>query len=263
VRWPDDEFRASSTARRREAFVIAAVLAVALAAGIAVVVIALGPPQSTSAGLYAASGPDLPPDHADFTAAAMPAVAVDVRSVGPGSDRRDSADAVEGASARAAWSDLPANRDVAAPPRARQGPIEVVLLSAAVQRFAPTTGTRTAFGPGAPGRLVLAVRVRNASVSSRLTYRPWSAGGVSPSAQKARLLDDDGRVYPLVESDFGRDAVGAGAGLGPGEAATDVLAFETPPGTFTHLDLELPPGNTGGEGAFALTLRIPASAVSR
>jgi hypothetical protein len=140
-------------------------------------------------------------------------------------------------------------------PRARHGPIEVVLVSAALQRAA---------GPSRlTARLVVAVRVRNASPTATLLYRPWSGGDAAPYALPVRLHDDEGRDYPLRGIDFGREAPGLGAELRPGDAATDVLAFQLPGETFASLDLELPPENVGGKGPFPLRLHIPAAAVCR
>ena len=146
----------------------------------------------------------------------------------------------------------PARR--AAPLRQR-GPLEVRLVSAAVQRAS------TIEASDAP-RLVLALHVHNASTSRTVLYRPWSAGRGGSLVDRPALRDDSGNVHRPVPLHHGSEAPELGGVLRPGEAATDVLAFTRPAEPFNYLELELPTSNIGDETG-TLTLRIPADSLSR
>jgi hypothetical protein len=220
--------------RRRVSLTAFGTLLLGAALGAAVVLLVQVPPRQSPAGAA--------PEDDPFAHAAAPAADTSTSLVA------------------AAWSDDP-SADVPVAPRVREGSVEVVVVSAALQRFAPDARAGAGVLPLGPPRLVVALRVRNASASSEVQYRPWSAG-VSTYALPPRLRDDAGRTCRVLDIDPGAARPGA-APLRPGDAATDVLSFEAPVGTFGHIDLELPPENAGGRGPFPLTLRIPARAVSR
>jgi hypothetical protein len=142
----------------------------------------------------------------------------------------------------------------------RQGDVELVITELAVR----TVEIVETFGDGT-GRLegewlVVAFEVSNMSDARKLDYRAWRESGVFDS--QPRLGDDAGNAYKQIGTYH--ELVGASRNVEsvyPGASVADVLIFEPPVGAATHLDLELPAANFGGEGT--IRFRIPAEAIER
>jgi hypothetical protein len=121
--------------------------------------------------------------------------------------------------------------------------------------FEPLAGQK----PPAETCLVIGLRITNAGISRKVSYKGWG----EPALGLARpvLRDDNGKSY--AEKSFARGwqikGRSAAATLAPGKSIDDVLVFEAPPQSVEYLRLELPGWavSTGG----SLRLQIPRDKV--
>jgi hypothetical protein len=110
-------------------------------------------------------------------------------------------------------------------------------------------------GKAPPGDrcLVVGLRVSNAGIMRKLTYKGWAGGDPEPPV----LRDDKGKTY--APKAFGAGWVVKGqapsATIPPGKPHNDVLVFEAPPPGVGYLRLELPAAAVGSEGR--LRMEIP------
>jgi hypothetical protein len=110
--------------------------------------------------------------------------------------------------------------------------------------------------------LMIKLNLLNMNATKKVEYRSWAGGDLSLSRDYATLKDNFGNSYKRIGFSLRADPVGAierSKSLHPDKPVTDVLVFEVPLETATHLDLELPAKNYGGEGL--IRFRIPMMSV--
>jgi hypothetical protein len=109
--------------------------------------------------------------------------------------------------------------------------------------------------------LVVGLRIFNVGVARRLHYQSWGEKANGTEDRQARLTDESGKSYPLVNF-AGAEVAGRvrEKNLPPGTRVDDVLVFESPPNSVSSLRLELPAEAAGGSGTFKL--RIPREAIT-
>lgn len=115
---------------------------------------------------------------------------------------------------------------------------------------------KAAFGGNAKDDLLqVTVRLKNVDQKKIIPYTPWHFGLIP----KCKLKDDLGNEYKMVEAigDFKGQASGQPSLRSDDNGVTDLLVFERPLQTASHLLLELDGENVGQSGAFRW--RIPAS----
>jgi hypothetical protein len=104
--------------------------------------------------------------------------------------------------------------------------------------------------------LVIGLRITNAGIMRKLTYKGW-AGGEPPM-----LRDDKGKSYALKAFGAGWVVKGSApsATIPPGKSHDDVIVFEPPPSGVAYLRLELPAAAVGAEGR--LRMEIPRQMIA-
>jgi hypothetical protein len=108
--------------------------------------------------------------------------------------------------------------------------------------------------------LVVGLRITNAGIMRKLTYKGWAGG--NPAAEPPVLRDDKGKSY--APKTFGTGWVVKGsapsATIPPEKSHDDLLVFEAPPPGVAYLRLELPAAAVGAEGR--LRMEIPRQMIA-
>jgi hypothetical protein len=109
--------------------------------------------------------------------------------------------------------------------------------------------------------LIINIGLVNQSKTKKLDYRTMAGGDFSLSRDYATLTDNFGNTYKRITFGYSNKPAGRtnSASLYPGKQLSDVLVFEVPAESATHLDLEIPAENVGGEGFYRF--RIPVAKV--
>jgi hypothetical protein len=107
--------------------------------------------------------------------------------------------------------------------------------------------------------LVIKLTLTNMNPNKKVEYRSWSGADFSVGRDYATLKDNFGNGYKRITFGLGAGPVGGverNESIYPNKSQTDVLVFELPVDTATHLDLEMPATNYGGEGFVRFRLPI-------
>jgi hypothetical protein len=110
--------------------------------------------------------------------------------------------------------------------------------------------------------LMVRLELLNINPTEKVEYHSWASRDILFDRDCPTLKDNFGNSCKWVS--FGRGTRPAGTVEGsksiyPNKPVSDVLVFEVPRDTATHVDLELPATNFGGEGM--LRFRIPMKSV--
>jgi hypothetical protein len=112
--------------------------------------------------------------------------------------------------------------------------------------------------------LKVMVEITNTSGTKKIDYRTWSGAAISLERDYATLKDDHGNSYKRITFSLGTYPVAAverGESIYPNQSLRDVLVFELPTDRATHLNLELPSRNFGGDGM--VRFRLPVRGIVR
>jgi hypothetical protein len=112
--------------------------------------------------------------------------------------------------------------------------------------------------------LMVKLELRNLNPTKKVEYHSWAGEDFAFVRDYATLKDNFGNSYKRISFGLGSQPIGAVKGsesLYPNKSVTDVLLFEVPLDTATHLDLELPAKNYSCEGM--IRFRIPMKDVVR
>ena len=111
-------------------------------------------------------------------------------------------------------------------------------------------------------RLMILLRVENIGDKRQSPYNTW-VPDLDAARTVAKLIDDSGAELKRVTLGFGNNVKDRTTldTLTPGKVISDLLLFEAPNATRSHLDLDLPGANCGVRGTFQF--RIPASAIGK
>jgi hypothetical protein len=163
-----------------------------------------------------------------------------------------------------AESESPPEPTWAAPDEAvRQGDLQVQIADTAIGKVRLEGSTDRDF-LSSDEYLVIKVGLINKNPAKKVDYYSWSGRGMSFHRDYATLKDNFGNNYRRIGFGSSTRPVGSVDGfesIYPNKLVTDVLAFELPLDTATHLDLELPAQNYGGEGM--IRFRIPITSKFR
>lgn len=112
--------------------------------------------------------------------------------------------------------------------------------------------------------LMVELALSNVNPTKKVEYRSWGGDEYVFGGEHVKLTDNFDNTYKRVN--FGYTTRPKGAVLGsesiyPTKSLGDVLVFEIPINAATHLNLELPAKNYGGEGM--IRFRIPVNSVAR
>jgi hypothetical protein len=110
--------------------------------------------------------------------------------------------------------------------------------------------------------LMVKLKLVNVNPGKKMEYHSWTGRVDSFDRNTPTLKDNYGNSYRLAKFNLGNIPVGAVErieSLYPNKPQDDVVVFEAPLDTATHLDLELPATNYGGEGM--IRFRIPMKGV--
>jgi hypothetical protein len=112
--------------------------------------------------------------------------------------------------------------------------------------------------------LMIRLELLNNNPTKKVEYSSWAGRSVSFDRDFATLKDNFDNRYKRIYFRTGSHPVGSverSESIYPNKSITDVLVFEVPLDTATHLDLELPAKNFGGEGM--ILFRIPTRLLTR
>ena len=112
--------------------------------------------------------------------------------------------------------------------------------------------------------LMVELKLLNTNPTKKVEYYGWAGKNISFDRDYATLKDNFDNSYKRINFGLGSYPVGSverAESIYPNKTVTDVLVFEVPLDTATHLDLELPAKNYGSEGM--VRFRIPLKSVSR
>jgi hypothetical protein len=139
------------------------------------------------------------------------------------------------------------------------GDVQVRVVKVAVGKVSLKTITGKAFSKD--DVLMVKVELTNTHSAKKIAYLPWSRA--SRDGDYPTLKDNVGNRYFRVTFGLGTRAAGAAEpdSIYPMKSLTDVLLFEVPVAAATHLELELPADNFGGDGS--VRFRIPTKLVTR
>lgn len=144
----------------------------------------------------------------------------------------------------------------------RQGDLQVQIIQATISDVLFKTIRGYSMTPDKV--LMIKLELLNVNATKKVDYHPWSGKHTALDPGYATLKDNFGNSYKLISLGVGSYPIGAVVGVEaiyPNKSVTDVLVFEAPLDTATHLYLELPAVNYGSEGI--VRFRIPINAVSR
>jgi hypothetical protein len=111
--------------------------------------------------------------------------------------------------------------------------------------------------------LMVELALLNTNPTRKVEYHSWSGRDISLDRHYATLKDNFGNSYRRINFGFSSHPVGAVErfeSIYPNKSLTDILVFEVPLDTATHLDLEMPAKNHGNKGM--IRFRIPMEWVS-
>jgi hypothetical protein len=105
--------------------------------------------------------------------------------------------------------------------------------------------------------LVLGLRVTNAGIAGKVSYAGWASGSLPQD--RPILRDDQGHTYPekVFDPIWVIKGRATGSSIPPGKTLDDVLIFEAPPSSVSHLRLELPARPLGGQGQLRMEIPRP------
>lgn len=173
-------------------------------------------------------------------------------------------DSLFGTKAKLPKLEQPPEASWAAPDKAvRQGDLQVQISKSAIVKVPLKSHLRDA-SKSQDDLLMVKLELTNMNPAKKVEYRSWSGKDFSHQRDYATLKDNFGNNYKRINFGFSTSPQGAVEGsvpIYPNKSVIDVLVFELPLDTVTHLDLELPADNYGGEGM--LRFRIPIKSVSR
>jgi hypothetical protein len=141
----------------------------------------------------------------------------------------------------------------------RSGDVQVQITGVSVGKVPLKDVLRE--GQSKDALLMVKLELLNQSATRKLEYRGWAGRDFALGRDYATVKDNFGNGYKRISFGFSSQPVGAverTESIYPNKSVTDVLVFEPPLDTATHLDLELPAKNFGGEGM--LRFRVPKSA---
>ena len=111
---------------------------------------------------------------------------------------------------------------------------------------------------------MIKLELLNTNPTKKVEYHSWAGKDISFDRDFASLKDNFGNRYKRITFGFASKPVGAverSESIYPNKSVSDLLVFEVPLDTATHLDLELPAKNYGSEGM--VRFRIPIKSVTR
>lgn len=110
--------------------------------------------------------------------------------------------------------------------------------------------------------LMVKLDLLNTNPTKKINYQTWSGKSISFERDYATLKDNFENIYKRIGFGFSSQPVGSverSDSIYPNKSISEVLVFEVPLETATHLDLELPAKNYGCEGN--IRFRIPTKTI--
>lgn len=145
----------------------------------------------------------------------------------------------------------------------KKGDLRVQVVSASIGKV-PLKDIHKKSSSSKDDLLMIKLELLNTNPTKKVNYRTWAGRAIAFERDYATVEDNFGNSYNRVGFGFGTHPVGAVEGsisIYPSKSINDTLVFEAPLDTATHLDLELPAKNYGGDGK--VRFRIPMKWVSR